>query len=246
MADLAPELAATGEQDLFVYSVGDLTLAKGARATLSLWRADVPLRHIYTLDVGITRDWRSGAMAVRCDAPNDRGAASPLQLSRNRVWHQLELTNNTDVPWTTGPAMLMRSFLPLGQDLLTYTPRGGRALVPITVAVDVRATHEERELDRQVSSLRWGGYDWTLVRKQGAVTVTNYRDEAADMLVTVQTGGRAETASDGGAIKINAARAEDWEGNHSAINNHSEIAWSLSLAPGETRMVTYDVTYYVR
>jgi hypothetical protein len=245
-AELAPELTATGEQDLFVYSVGALTLAEGARATVSLWRADVPLRHVYTMDVDIVRDWRSGAMVARNDAPNDGPPASPLRLGRNKVWHQLELTNTTEVPWTTGPAMLLRSFLPLGQELLTYTPRGARAVVPVTVAVDVRGTHEEEELDRQVKAMRWGGYDWALVRKRGAVTVTNYRDEAADMLITVQTGGRVESASDGGAIKIDATRAEDWSGQHSAINNHSATAWSLSLAPGETRTVTYDVTYYVR
>jgi hypothetical protein len=245
-ADLAPELAATGEQDLFVYSLERLALARGARATVSLWRSTVPVRHVYTMDVDVVRDWRSGAMVVRDDAPNDPRFASPLQLSRNEVWHQLELTNNSDVPWTTGPAMLMRAFLPLGQDLLTYTPRGGRALVPITVAVDVRGTHEEQELDRQLKSVHWGGYDWALVRKRGTVTVTNYRDEPCDVLITVNSGGRADAVSDAGEIKINATRAEDWSGGHTALNNPSEIAWTLTLEPGATRSVTYDVTYYVR
>jgi hypothetical protein len=34
---LAAELTAAGEQDLFVYTVESLTLAKGARATVALW-----------------------------------------------------------------------------------------------------------------------------------------------------------------------------------------------------------------
>jgi hypothetical protein len=245
-AVLAAELTAAGEQDLFVYTFESLTLAKGARATVALWSSSVPLRHLYTMEVGVVRDFRSGARIGRDQVPNDPGNRSPLRLAHNKVWHQLELTNTADVPWTTGPAMLLRSFLPLGQELLTYTPRGGRTLLPITVAVDVRGTHEEEEIDRKPKALRWGSYEWAHVRKKGTVTVTNYRDEPADMLISVNTGGKVESASDDGTIKINATRVEDWFGGHAAINNHSDVAWSLTLEPGETRTVSYVVSYYVR
>jgi hypothetical protein len=198
------------------------------------------------MEVGVVRNFHSGAMIPRSDAPNEPHNRSPLRLSGNKVWHQLELTNHSDVPWTTGAAMLLRAFLPLGQELLTYTPRGGRTLVPVTVAVDVRGTHEEEEIDRQPNALRWGSYQWSHVRKRGTVTLTNYRDAPADMLVSVGSGGKAESASDGGTIKINATRVEDWTGGHAAINNHSDIAWSLTLEPGESRTVSYVVSYYVR
>ena len=33
-------------------------------------------------------------------ASPDKGVKSPLQLSENRVWHQLVLSNTTRVPWT--------------------------------------------------------------------------------------------------------------------------------------------------
>ncbi|MHC4220092.1 MAG: hypothetical protein ACYSU7_16730, partial [Planctomycetota bacterium] len=218
MAALASELTAAGEQDLFVYSVERMSLARGARATVSLWQSNVPLRHLYTMDVDIVRDRHSGARIRSSRAPNEPGNPSPLRLAENEVWHQLELANTSDVPWTTGPAMLMRSFLPLGQELLTYTPLGGRSLVPITVAVDVRGTYEEEEIEREPDALRWNGYQWALVRKKGTVTVTNYRSEPTDMLVTVGTGGKAESASDDARIKINATRVEDWNGGHAAIN----------------------------
>ena len=32
----------------------------------------------------------------------------------------------------------------------------------------------------------------------------------------------------------------------SAVNNHSEIAWKLSLEPGASRSLTYVFSYYVR
>ncbi|MHC4218950.1 MAG: hypothetical protein ACYSU7_10905, partial [Planctomycetota bacterium] len=245
-AALASELTAAGEQDLFVYSVETMTLAKGTRATVALWQSNVPLRHLYTMDVNVVRDRRSGAMITRSNAPDGFGSQSPLRLSTNEVWHQLELTNTSNVPWTTGPAMLLRAFLPLGQELLTYTPLGGRTLLPITVAVDVRGTHDEEEIDRQPNALRWDNHQWALVRKKGTVTLTNYRDEPVDMVVTVASGGKAESASDDARIKINATRVEDWFGPHPAVNNHSEITWTLGLEPGETRNVTYVVSYYLR
>ncbi|MHC4413973.1 MAG: hypothetical protein ACYS0G_01685 [Planctomycetota bacterium] len=243
---LASELTATGEQDLFVYSVDSLRLSRGARATVSLWESNIPLRHVYTMDVGVVRDWRSGAAFVANDAPRDPASQSPLRLARNAVWHQLELANNSSVPWTTGPAMLLRSFLPLGQELLTYTPRGGRCLLPVTVAVDVRGTYEEEEIERVGNAVRWGGYQWARVRKKGAVTVTNYRKESIEALVAVDCGGKAESASDDGTIKIDGLRAEDWNGGGSAINNHSEMSWQVTLGPGETRTLTYTASYYVR
>ena len=63
------------------------------------------------------------------------GTASPLELSQHEVWHQLELGNRGTAPWTTGAALVTKGLLPLGQDLLTYTPVGGSALLPITVAL---------------------------------------------------------------------------------------------------------------
>lgn len=246
MAELAAELTATDAQDLFVYSVERLSLARGDRATVSLWQSVVPLRHLYTMDVQTVRDWRSGALAASPAAPNEAGSVSPLRLAANTVWHQLELTNSSDVPWTTGPAMLLATFLPLGQELLTYTPRGGRTLLPITVAVDVRGTYDEEEIDREPKAARWGNYQWDRVRNKGTVTLTNYRDEPVDMLVTVNSGGRAESASDGGMITISPTRAADWIGGHGAVNSHSEVVWKLILEPGASRTLTYLFRYYVR
>ena len=229
-----------------MYSIPELSLARGDRATVALWQSSIPLRHLYTMDIHTVRDWQSGAMTMRGVAPNQSGSLSPLRLAVNKVWHQLELTNNTDVPWTTGPVMLLRTFLPLGQELLTYTPRGGRTVLPVTVAVDVRGTYAEEEIDREAKALHWGKYQWARIRKKGMVTLTNYRDEPIDMLVTVSSGGKAESASDDATITINAMSGADWRGSHDAVNNHSEVAWTISLEPGASRTLTYVFSYYVR
>jgi len=241
VAAIAPELAAAGEQDFFVYSVEDFDLERGARATIPLWRSTVPLRHLYTADFHVVRDHRSGATYQDADA-----GGSPLRLASNRVWHQLELTNTTDVPWTTGPALLLRSFLPLGQDLLTYTPLGGCALLPMTVAVDVRATQDEVEIGRQANVLSWGGYAWSIIRKRGTVTITNYQAEAIDARISVTTGGRVTSATREGSIHVDDMHAADWQGGAYSINNRSIVTWPVKLDPKQTVTVEYEVELYVR
>ena len=67
-----------------------------------------------------------------------------------------------------------------------------------------------------------------------------------DMLITVSSGPKAESASDDATIRINATRVEDWRGGHAAVNNHSEVAWKLSLEPGASTTLTYVLSYYVR
>jgi hypothetical protein len=240
-----PELSMAGEQDLFVYSVPSFSLDKGGRATVALWQNEVPLRHLYTLDLPIVRHGRSGSRSARRTDTPEFDDASPLRIEKNQVWHQLALTNDSDVPWTTGAVLLMRDVLPLGQELLTYTSVGGETLVPVTVAVDVRASHEEKEIERQPDAIVVSGTRFTLVRKAGTIRLTNYRTERSRVRVRASFGGKADAASDGGKIVINDFRASDWEQQHYLINQHSDIEWELDLAAGEEKTLTYESSFYV-
>ena len=249
---LASELAgAQGEQDLFLYSMKDFSLKRGARATTPLWQSTVPLRHIYTLDIKAART-RGGETVLGhrggpASADPALAVASPLRARINQVWHQLELTNNGKIPWTTGAALTMRDTLPIGQDLLTYTPAGGCALLPLTVAVDLLGSFDEEETSRTPNALRVEGYDYTLIRKKGTLTVSSFRKEKSVMRLSVAVGGKVEQASDDGKFKINDYRADDWvDAGHLFVNNHSDVTWDLELEPGQTKTVTYTVSFYVR
>ncbi|HNO77003.1 MAG TPA: hypothetical protein PKN33_03000 [Phycisphaerae bacterium] len=241
--DIAPELAANAAQDLFVYSHQNVTLKKGARLTLPLWRSDIPLRDLYTMDIRVARDFESGQI-LNASATAD---GSPLRLSNNKVWHQFELINKSQVPWTTGPALLLRNFIPLAQELLTYTPVGSTTLIPVTVAVDVRGDYVEEELSRKPDAIVWNRKSYSLIKKRGTITLTNYRKENSQMRITTSIGGRATTASDNGDIHVNDHRRQDWNGhNHAVINNHSDVTWELTLKPGESKTVSYEFEFYVR
>jgi len=245
--EMAPELAAEGSQDLFVYTVGKVSLKRGERSTHPLWQAGAALRHLYTMDVRVVRDPRSAAYSYSGGKQGiPGGETAPDRTGSSPVWHELELANESKVPWTTGAALLLRGTVPLGQDLLGYTPVGGKALVPMTVAVDLRGTYEEVEVERQSNALQWSRSTYSLVRKKGILRLRSHRTEPSSVRGTVSVGGRAESASDGGRIVVNDLRSGDWGGSGYAVNNHSDLTWEVELAPGETKELEYTFSFYVQ
>ncbi|UCD58202.1 MAG: hypothetical protein JSV16_03560, partial [Candidatus Hydrogenedentota bacterium] len=185
---LPPELAGEESQDLFLYHIPQLTLRAGERAVVPLVSTNIPFRHIYTWNVRLTR---SGTEAV----PGRGMHASPVRLLKNEVWHQIELTNKTDVPWTTGAAMVMDDYLPVAQELLTYTSVAGKCQLPLTVAVDIRGTYEEEETARELRAIRFDGNDYVRISKKGTLRVTNYKKESVFLMITCEFGGNATEAS---------------------------------------------------
>ncbi len=242
--ELPEELTGAGEQDLFVYSVRRFSLRQGGRASVPLWQSDAALEHVYTLDLHVVRHGHHGSMV---HGANEAGhpADSPLRLLKNRVWHQLELANGSKTPWTTGSAMILRREVPVGQDLLTYTPPGGRALLPVTVAVNLRGELSEEEIERQSNVLQWGGRSYSLIRKKGTITVTSYRDQPSAMRISAQVAGKVTRADHDATVRVDDFHPSDWQSGRVWQNNHSEVTWALTLKPGESVTLTYDVSFYV-
>src|SRR6266850_17444 len=222
----------------FKETVSPLTLKQGSRATVPLWQNTVPMRHVYTLDL---RPVRSRTGTGHVDALPGVNP-SPLKIAQNKIWHQLELANNSALPWTTGAALSMRQNLPLGQDLLTYTPVGGCSLLPLTVAVDMLSSYDEEETSHKANAINVDGTSYTLVTKKGTISVTNYRKEKSVMRISLSSGGRVEHASDDGKVKMNDFAASDWqEGGYHMLNNHSDVTWDLNVEAGQTKTLSYSV-----
>jgi hypothetical protein len=242
----APELSTEARHDLFLYGVGKASLRRGARAAFPLWQATAPARHLYTMDLEVRRDARSGEHSYR----STKGGGAPdrerTRAERDVVWHEVELENRTRVPWTTGAALLSKGDVPLGQHVLGYTSAGSRTLLPVTVAVDVSGRYAERETERRPDALRWAGHLFSLVRKECVVTLVSHRSEPTPCRVKVSIGGRAEAVSDGGSVVLNDLRSEDWPGGAHSVNNHSDVSWEVLLAPGETKRLSFTLGFYVR
>ncbi|MFX0066077.1 MAG: hypothetical protein ACFFC7_28250 [Candidatus Hermodarchaeota archaeon] len=238
---LPSELAGEGSQDLFLYKISKLSLRAGERAAIPLISAETPFKHLYTWDVHLTHS--------NVDVLPGKGLhISPVKLIRNEIWHQIELVNQTNVPWTTGAVLVMEGFLPLSQELLTYTSIGDVVQIPLSVAIDIRGTYTEEEIGRDTKAIRFDGYDYIRIMKRGTLTVTNYKKESIDIIITCDLGGNAEEASLDGKITISDFQREDWSDfrGSPALTGHSTIEWKFQLAASETRELTCDYYYYTR
>ncbi|OJT25943.1 hypothetical protein BO221_08900 [Archangium sp. Cb G35] len=244
VAQSIPEFGGRGESpDFFIHSVPAMVLPKGARAVVPLWKEEVPVRDLYTLDVQVRRDPNSDT--VRYGGSASSGQVSPLKLARGEVWHQLELKNETKYPLTTGPVLVMRGQVPQAQELLTYTPRGGSTLVPLTIATDVRSLHEETELERKQNALTHNRVQYASIHKKGTLALANPRGVRTPLRIRLSTGGKVEQVSDGGRVKLDDSRTEDWGSTElAAVNTHSDVEWTLTLEPGERRTLTYEVGFW--
>lgn len=239
--ELPAELAALGTQDLFIYSLPKMTLKKGDRVCLPVLSTTAEYRDVYTWNMKLKRK------AIEA-APSGAGSVSPLVLSQNQVWRQVELTNNTKLPWTTGAVMFMQENRPLAQELLTYTSPGGSVRVPVTVAIDVRGSFSEREVKRSKDALSWGGHMYMRIDKQGALNITNRKGVPIDLEVTCRLGGKATETSLDGVINLGSFKKDDWDnyyGDH-RVNNSSNILWRFNLKPGASIRPTVDFHFFLR
>ncbi len=245
--ETAPELATEATQDLFLYSVGKVSLGRGARATFPLWQSTTALRHLYTMDVQVVRNYQSGEHVYRSTKRSVAEDTRPSRASSSSpVWHELELGNGGPLPWTTGAALVLKDGVPLGQDLLPYTAPGGKSLLPMTIAVDLRGKYDEQEVRREPNVLKWSGSTYSRVSKKGTLTLRSSRKEASPVRVTLSIGGSVETATEAGVVRLNDLRGDDWASGAASVNNHSDVTWELTLAPGETKTLEIAFSFYVQ
>ena len=219
------ELNGKSSQDLFVYELEPMTLKKGERASVPILETTVGYRDIYT--------WEIQVKHAETFAATGGGDRSPLNLSENKVWRQIELVNDTDVPWTTGSAMFMDGFQPLAQELLTYTSPGGTCRVPVTVAVDLRGKVNDQEVGREINAISWRRNSYTKVEGKISASLKNNKRVKVPVEVSLRFGGKGTAATNDGEIALSPYRAEDWNGRSDDINNSSLVSWKAEIEPGE-------------
>ena len=239
VVDLPEELSGKGGNDLFVYKLDKMTLKKGERATVPILRTEVAYRNIYTWDVQVTHAENYAASSA--------SAPSPLVLSENKIWRQVELINDTDIPWTTGAAMMVDGFQPLAQELLTYTSPGGICRVPVTVSVDLKGRVDDTETKRELNALTWRRNNYAKVHGKTEIELANNKNEAVPVEINLRFGGKSTQASDEGMSTLESFRAEDWHNRQGdPINNSCVVRWKSIIQPGECFKPNVDYEFYLR
>ena len=226
------ELSSAPEEDLFLYNRSGITLAKGERASYNVFSGNVTFEHIYNWEV--EDQPRVDAYGNVITNPN-----APDANRVNSVWHAIRLKNSTKFPWTSAPALVISGDKPVSQDTLSYTPKGASSTLNITVATDIRASHEEREVARQQDLTHRPNYNYELVTVEGKLKVKNYKTKDVHLSIGKTLRGKVESQSDEGeTVRL----AEGIEGD----NPKSHLSWDITLKSGEERVLAYRYKIWVR
>jgi hypothetical protein len=230
-ATTTEELQGTQEEDLFLYSRKNATLAKGERATYNVFSEPVSYEHIY--------EWNLEDQPRVDGFGNPQNNNSADRAAKDNIWHSLRLKNSTKFPWTSAPTMVISGTKPISQDTVPYTPKGASSSLKITIATDIRASHEENEAERQTVPQRRHNYNYDQVTVEGKLKVKNYKSKDVQLNISSRVRGSVESQTDDGKNeKLAEAIAVD--------NPLSRLTWEITLKAGEERIIKYRYKVWLR
>jgi len=216
-------------EELFFYDQRNVTLKKGERGYYPMFTAEVPYEHLYEWKIGDALDEQEQYRN------RDEGASEKVE----DVWHSIRLTNTSNVPWTTAPALTMQGDKVLGQDLIHYTSVGGKTTVRITKAVDISAEQAEYEVARTRNAANFYGYSYDLVEVRGKLKATNFKDKNITLTITKELSGEVVKT-------LPAAKVEQTARGLKKVNPKSALTWELPIKPRDTIEIDYSYKVYVR
>ncbi|MGZ5281481.1 MAG: DUF4139 domain-containing protein [Bacteroidia bacterium] len=211
-----------GAEDLYYYTLKNLNLAKGSRASFPLFEAKIPVRHIYTVELDNNNVYF--------------GPKQPQNKAENTVYHKLELSNTTVYPFTSGSAFLVKesggNTRPLSQNILPFAPKGGKTQLQMAAAPDVVVTDKEKEILREANQASAQDKDLQVVNVEGEVTLKNYKDK--ELIIEVRRTITGELMKSDIGWKV--SKDTDYSTSANAVNN---VLWEVTLKPGETKTIRY-------
>ncbi len=255
--DLGPEAGGTANEDLFVFTVKNVTLAKGQRMVLSVSQQTVDYKDVYSLDIPYMPP-----VDLRHQVHNNQTAELAKMMAAPKVMHNIRLTNGNVQPFTTAPALIMKDGKVLAQAIMTYTSKGSTVDLTLTAAVDVRVKKKDKEAKRTPNAKSHDGNSYWRIDIESAIALTNYSNKPIEVEVTRHVLGNLDKADDKvKAEMVNLLEDDDglhvssrpaWWGYYSwpawwgHFNGVGRITWTAKLDPGKSEEQSYSWHYYWR
>lgn len=200
-------------EDLFSYPLGKLSLMPGDRLTRLLLREAPDYERLYR--------WEITFKQVQYQAPQER----------TRVLKLLRLSNRGKAPWTGGLALVMKDGNPLAQTEMPFTAVGQEADLELGEVQDIPVTREARELKRE--PVQFFNRSYTAITVETKLTIENSRSEPIVIEVRHDLSGDVLEASGAEVTTLGTAL--------NAANKNSRVLWTVTLAPGEKKELSYTV-----
>lgn len=252
-AGAGPELAAEGaNEDLYVYTVRDVTLARGERLVLPLAEFELPYQDVYVLELALTPP-----PEVRMQYGGQQELELARLLGAPKAIHTLRLENTQSAPLTTAPALVLRDGKPLAQGRTSYTPPGARCDLAINAAVDVKVEVDDQESGRGEDT--WLGERYLRIGLSGTVTLTSAKREPIVLEVRRDVLGLLDSVGQGGTKRQRSwqefASSPDvppwwgwysWESWWYRRNGLGRASWRVTLEPGASTKLEASWHYFWR
>ena len=248
--EAGPEVSdASQNEDLFLFTVRNLTLKKGARLSLPITESKLKYKDLYTLNLPY-----APPPEVRGNLNVEQQSEIARAFNEARPAHKIRLTNTGTVPLTTAPALIVQDDRVLSQGTMTYTPPGASVDLEIGKSVDIQVSRSETEVSRTPNAIRVSGDAYTQVDLTGSIKLTNYRKETVEVEITRELLGRTKSAGNNGRMeKLNAMsefpqwwKYYSWPHWWNQMNGLARITWNVTLAPGQSIDLNYEWQYFWR
>ncbi len=239
--------------ELSLFHLPSVTMKSGERQIHTLGTWTVPFEEIYKLEVDSIPPTEFQQYS------NVRAHELMRLMNRPKVHRYVRLSNKTDAPLTTGPAILFDEAkgMVLAQSMMTYTAIGGRVDLEVTAAVDIQVRQEDNATGRTAKAIRHNGEDYYRVDVASSVHLTNYRDKPLKIEVVRRVLGEVDEVSKGGEavtpmfherLKYRPSwwYAYNWPYWWNYLNPIQSGRWQVELAAGESKSVTVNWHYFWR
>jgi len=216
-------------EDLYVEALGEVSLKRGEAAYFPIRQDEVTFRHVYR--------WEIPDLASQYNRSSQKRTGSTSD--HDEVWHSLRIVNDTSVPWTEAPVLVVKGQEVVAQSTIQYTSPSGAAVVPLSRAFAVKAEQVEREIARTREEEKIKGYAHDLIELEGVLRIVNHYAASIHLEITKVISGKLITSTP-------VAKSEVLARGLKATNQTAVLSWELDLEPGDERQVTYTYSLLVR
>jgi hypothetical protein len=243
-------------EDLYVFTVPGVSLKKGERMVVPVVEFEMPYQDVFTVRLPVSPP---GEMLQTLNTDQQREMAR--LLSAPKAIHQARLTNESNYPLTTAPALLMREGQLLGQAMMTYTPVGGQVDVEVTAAVNIAVAKQDVETGRTPNAANWGGNSFDRIDLEGKIDVSNRTNKAVKLEVVRLVLGIVDSAGHDAEISQLNVRADGWDpaAQYPAwwswyswphgwlhLNGTGQMRWQFEIPAGQEITLPYKWHYFGR
>jgi hypothetical protein len=256
--DLGPEIGDSDKsEDLFIFTVKNVTLLKGQRMVLPVVEYTLSYRDVFVMDLPF-----APPVEVRQHFNSQQQAELARLFHAPKAMHKIRLTNDSPYPLTTAPALIVRGDRLLAQGMMTYTAVGANTDLAVTAAVDIQVKLTDVETKRTPDAAQWHSDRFSRIDLDGKISLHNYRGQPTELEVTRYVlGAIAEVDHEGTTERLNVHqqgwlatdsgyphwwRWYDWPYWWYHFNSVTRVTWKVTLDAGQQVDLGYSWYYYWR